>query len=191
MTAKLWKVLAKYHQIPDHFHNLKTTLQTNFELLKTATTRNTQNLLNLLKQQQTCTTAVGEHINTLYTKLAQLEQQIQVHCIYLHNTTDEVQLQAPAYNPNIDGHSEQQENSTNPKEIHNTSSIQPQDPAQQNSTRTEDISSSIQWPITSSTEENRSEKTYCTPELEEEEDWENSQFQDIDFNHIHEGDHIR
>ena len=37
--AKLWKVLARYHQIPDHFHNLKTTLQADFDLLKTTTTK--------------------------------------------------------------------------------------------------------------------------------------------------------
>ena len=24
--AKLWKVLSKYHSLPDHFHDLKTTL---------------------------------------------------------------------------------------------------------------------------------------------------------------------
>ena len=138
--------------------------------MKTATTRNTQNLLDLIKQQQTCTTALGEHINTLYAKLAQLEQQIQVHCIYLHNTTDEVQLEAPAYDPDNDGHFQQQENSTNPKEIHSTPSIQPQDPTQQNSTRTEDISSSIQEPTTTARpksipEENRSEETNSTSEL--------------------------
>ena len=37
-------VLSKYHNLPDHFHDLKTTLQTEFELLKTATSKNIQNL---------------------------------------------------------------------------------------------------------------------------------------------------
>ena len=40
--TKLWKVLSKYHNLPDHFHDLKTTLQTEFELLKTATSKNVQ-----------------------------------------------------------------------------------------------------------------------------------------------------
>ena len=31
--TKLWKVLSKYHNLPDHFRDLKTTLQTEFELL--------------------------------------------------------------------------------------------------------------------------------------------------------------
>ena len=38
--TKLWKVLTKYHNLLDHFHDLKTTLQTEFELLKTATSKN-------------------------------------------------------------------------------------------------------------------------------------------------------
>ena len=42
--TKLWKVLSKYHNLPDHFHDLKTTLQTEFELLKTANSKNIQNL---------------------------------------------------------------------------------------------------------------------------------------------------
>ena len=32
--TKLWKVLFKYHNLPDHYHDLKTTLQTEFELLR-------------------------------------------------------------------------------------------------------------------------------------------------------------
>ena len=35
--AKLWKLLSKYDRLPDHFHDLKTTLQTEFNLLKKAT----------------------------------------------------------------------------------------------------------------------------------------------------------
>ena len=42
--TKLWKVLSKYHNLSDHFHDLKSTLQTEFELLKTATSKNIQNL---------------------------------------------------------------------------------------------------------------------------------------------------
>ena len=42
--TKLWKVLSKYHNLPDHFHDLKTALQTEFDLLNTATSKNIQNL---------------------------------------------------------------------------------------------------------------------------------------------------
>ena len=45
--AKLWKVLSKYDQLPDHFHDLKTTLQTEFNLLKKATPRSCQVTTNV------------------------------------------------------------------------------------------------------------------------------------------------
>ena len=32
--VKLWKVLSKYHHLPDHIHDLKMTLQAEFDLLK-------------------------------------------------------------------------------------------------------------------------------------------------------------
>ena len=42
--TKLWKVLSKYDRLPDHFHNLQTMLQTEFNLLKKATSKNIENL---------------------------------------------------------------------------------------------------------------------------------------------------
>ena len=44
--TKLWKALSKYHNLPDHFHDLKTILQTKFDLLKTATSKNIQDSSN-------------------------------------------------------------------------------------------------------------------------------------------------
>ena len=79
----------------------------------------------------------------LYTKLVQLEQQIQVHCIYPHNPTDEVQLEAPAYYPDIDGNFKQQEKATNSKEKHSPFSIHTENPVQQSPNRIEDTASSF------------------------------------------------
>ena len=42
------------------------------------------------------------HINTLYTKLAHLDKQVQIHCIYPHPQSDVIQLNAPDYDPDID-----------------------------------------------------------------------------------------
>ena len=42
--AKLWKVFSKYDHLPDHFHGLKTTLQTEFDPLKKATSKNIENI---------------------------------------------------------------------------------------------------------------------------------------------------
>ena len=48
--TKLWKVLSKYDRLPDHFHNLQTTLQTEFSLLKKANSKNIENLQENLQQ---------------------------------------------------------------------------------------------------------------------------------------------
>ena len=101
--AKLWKVPSKYHSLPDHFHDLKTTLQAEFNLLKKATSKNIQNIQEAVQSQQAYTTALYNHISTLYTKLVQLDKQVQTHCIYPHPQSDVVQLNAPYYDPHIDG----------------------------------------------------------------------------------------
>ena len=48
-------------------------------------------------------TVLPGHITTLYTKLAQLDKQIQIHCIYPHSQSDAIQLNAPDYDLDIDG----------------------------------------------------------------------------------------
>ena len=100
--TKLCKVLSKYDKLPDHFHDLQTTLQTEFNLLKKATSKNIKNLHKCI--QQMYTTSLCSHVNTICTKLAQLEKQIQIHCLYSHSQTDAVQINAPEYNSDIDRH---------------------------------------------------------------------------------------
>ena len=65
--TKLWKALSKYLNLPDHFQGLKTTLQTEFELLKTATSKNIQNLQEMVLAQQAYTTVLSGHIAALHT----------------------------------------------------------------------------------------------------------------------------
>ena len=101
--AKLWKVLSKYHSLPDHFHDVKTTLQAEFNLLKMATSKNIENIQEAVQSQQAYTNALYSHINSLYTKLVQLDKQLQTHCLYPHPQLDVVQLNAPDYDPDIDG----------------------------------------------------------------------------------------
>ena len=57
----------------------------------------------MVQSQPAYTTVLSGHINTLYTKLAYLDRQIQIHCIYPHSQSDVIQLNAPDYNPDIDG----------------------------------------------------------------------------------------
>ena len=95
-------MLSKYHNLPDPFHNLKTTLQAEFDLLKTATSKNIQNIQEVVQSQQAYMTVLSGHINTLYTKLVHLDRQIQIHCIYPHPQLDVIQLNTPDYDPDID-----------------------------------------------------------------------------------------
>ena len=101
--AKLWKVLIKYDKLPDYFHDLQTTLQTEFAFLKKATSKNIDQLQEAIYLQQMYTTSLCSHINTIYAKLAQLEKQIQIHCLYPHSQTDSVQINVPEYDSDIDG----------------------------------------------------------------------------------------
>ena len=95
-------MFSKYHNLPDHFHNLKTTLQAEFDLLKKVTSKNLQNIQEVVQSQQACMTVLSGHINTLYTKLVHLDKQVQIHCLYPHPQSDVIQLNAPDYNPDID-----------------------------------------------------------------------------------------
>ena len=100
--TKLWKVLSKYDQLPDHFHDLQTTLQTEFSLLKKATSKNIENLQEAINLQQTYTTSLCGHVNSIYAKLVQLDRQVQTHCLYPHPQSDVVQISAPEYHSDID-----------------------------------------------------------------------------------------
>ena len=101
--AKLWKVLTKYNKLLDHFHDLQTTLQTEFALLRKATSKNIEQFQDAINLQQTYTTSLCSHINTIYAKLVQLEKQIQTHYLYPHSQTDSVQINTPEYDSDIDG----------------------------------------------------------------------------------------
>ena len=47
-------------------------------------------------------TVLFGHVNTLYTKLAHLDKQVQIHCIYPHPQSQVIQLNIPDYDPDID-----------------------------------------------------------------------------------------
>ena len=95
-------MLSKYHNLPDHFHDLKTTLQAECDLLKTATSKNIQNIHEAVQSQQAYMTVLSGHINTLYTKLAHIDKQVQIHCIYPHPQSDMIQLNTSDYDPDTD-----------------------------------------------------------------------------------------
>ena len=63
--VKLWKVLTKYDKLPDHFHDLQITLQTEFALLKKATSKNIEQFQDTINLQQTYITSLFSHVNTI------------------------------------------------------------------------------------------------------------------------------
>ena len=117
-------MLSKYNDLPDYFHDLKTTLQSEFNLLKNATSKNIENLQEAIQSQQEYTTALCGHVNSLYTKLAQLDQQVQMHCLYPHPQSDVVQLNAPEYDLDIDGQPDPVTDILSPVALHTASTTQ-------------------------------------------------------------------
>ena len=91
--------MTKYNKLPEHSQDL----QTEFAFLKKATSKNINQFQEANNLQQMYTTSLCSHVNTIYAKLAQLERQIQTHCLYPHSQTDSVQINAPEYDLDIDG----------------------------------------------------------------------------------------
>ena len=107
--AQIWKVLQKYHNLPDdvedlhsHFDSFKSSIQTDFKHLKEAMSHNVQNIQTSLGKKQTYSSTLCSHVNNIYNKLSELQKHIQHHCMYPHQT-DTVQIDAQEYNPDIDG----------------------------------------------------------------------------------------
>ena len=110
--AQIWKVLRKYHNLPDdvedlhfHFDSFKSNIETNFKHLKEATSCNVQNIWMSLGIQQIYSSTLCSHIRNIYNKLSELQKHIQQHCMYPHQSYT-VQINAPEYDPDIDGDSQ-------------------------------------------------------------------------------------
>ena len=123
--AQIWKVLCKYHNLSDdvedlhfHFDSFKSSIETDFKHLEEVTSHNVQNIQTSLGIQQTYSSALCSHINNIYNKLSELQKHIQHHCMYPHQSNT-VQIDAPEYNPDIDGN-----NQPNTDKKHATVSVQ-------------------------------------------------------------------
>ena len=55
----------------------------------------------VVQSQQAYMNVLSGHINTIYTKVAHLDKQVQIHCLYPHPQLDVIQLNAPDYDPDI------------------------------------------------------------------------------------------
>ena len=89
--SQIWKIFHKHHTIPEdlqdlhfHFNDFKNTLEKDFKFLKEATSRNIQNFQTSLNLQQTYLASLCSHVNNIYSKLSELQRQIQNHHMHMN-----------------------------------------------------------------------------------------------------------
>ena len=106
--SQIWKIFHKHHYILEdlqdlyfHFDDFKTSLEKDFKYLKEAILQNIQNIQTSLNLQQTYSSSLCSHVNTIYNKLSELQRQIQHHGMHM-NQGDTVQIEAPDFDPDID-----------------------------------------------------------------------------------------
>ena len=107
--ALIWKIFSKHENIPDDISNLhlhiddfKINIQKEFNFLKEVTRKNVENFQTSLNLQQTYSAALGSHINNIYHKISEIQQQLP-HPTQHMNTGDIIQIDTPEFDPDIDG----------------------------------------------------------------------------------------
>ena len=107
--AFIQEIFSKHQNIPDNFSDLhlhiddfKGSIQKEFSYLKEVTHKNIENFQASLSLQQTYSAALGSHINNIYHKISELQQQLP-HPTQHMNTGDSIQINAPEFDPDIDG----------------------------------------------------------------------------------------
>ena len=107
--ALIWKIFSKHQNIPDeisdlhlHIDDFKYNIQKEFNFLKEATHKNIENFQASLSSQQAYSVALGSHINNIYHKISELQQQLP-HPTQHMNTGDIIQINTPEFDPDIDG----------------------------------------------------------------------------------------
>ena len=105
---QIWKIFQKHQTIPDdiqdlHFHidDFKNGIEKEFIFLKEATCKNIENFQSSLTLQQTYSASLCSHVNNIYNKLVELQQQLP-HPNPHMNTGDVIQIEAPDFDPDID-----------------------------------------------------------------------------------------
>ena len=107
--ALIWKIFSKHENIPDdisdlhlHIDDFKINIQKEFNFLKEATRKNVENFQTSINLQQTYSVALGSHINNIYHKISEIQQKLP-HSTQHMNTGDGIQINAPEFDPDIDG----------------------------------------------------------------------------------------
>ena len=107
--ALIWQIFRKHENIPDdisdlhlHIHDFKANIEKEFNFLKEATHKNGENFQTSLNLQQTHSVALCSHVNNIYHKISKIQQQ-RPHPAQHMNTSDVIQIDAPDFDPDIDG----------------------------------------------------------------------------------------
>ena len=107
--SQIWKISHKHHTILEdlqdlhfHFNDFKNSLEKNFKFLKEATSQNIQNFQTSLNLQQRYSSSLCSHVNNIYSKLSELQRQIQNHHMHM-NPGNMAQIEVPDFDPDIDG----------------------------------------------------------------------------------------
>ena len=105
----IWQIFRKHQNIPDdisdfhlHIDDFKVNIQKEFNFLKEATCKNIENFQTSLNLQQTYSAALGSHINNIYHKISEIQQQLP-HPTQHMNTGNVIQIDTPDFDPDIDG----------------------------------------------------------------------------------------
>ena len=105
--ALIWKIFQRHEHIPDdiqdlhlHIDDFKTNIEKEFNFLKEATRKNVENFQSSLNLQQTYSTALCSHVNNIYNKFSEIQQQLP-HSTQHMNTGDVIQIEAPDFDPDI------------------------------------------------------------------------------------------
>ena len=103
--SQIWKI---FQTIPEdlqdlhfHFDDFKNSIEKDFKFFKEATLRNVENFQTSPNLQQTYSSSLCSHVNNIYSKLSELQRQIQNHHTHM-NQGDTVQIEAPDFDPDID-----------------------------------------------------------------------------------------
>ena len=106
--AVIWKIFQRHKTIPDyiqdlhlHIDNFKSGIEKEFTFPKEATRKNVENFQSSLNLQQMYSAALCFHINNIYNKLAEIQQQF-AHPNQHMNTGDVIQIEVPDFDPDID-----------------------------------------------------------------------------------------
>ena len=105
----IWQIFRKHENIPDdiydlhlHIDDFKANMDKEFKLLKEATHKNVKNFQTLLNLQQTYSVALCSHVNNIYHKISEIQQQLP-HSTQHMNTGDVIQIDMLDFDPDING----------------------------------------------------------------------------------------